>query len=131
MAELVMLLDELMVQIRYRGDTIGVLLGECAAGSDFARLVLEETGDGGDFRRGWRLAAESLLELSAEDREQVKNIGFRLGTTDAQGQISMLEMNKLILTRRANEAAAENAKKGRMYRSVGVLAGLGLAVMII
>ena len=50
---------------------------------------------------------------------------------DTDGQLSMLEMSKSLLQSRLEQAREDYSKKGRMYRSTGVLLGIGAAVTLI
>jgi len=95
---------------------------------DFIKNV--RVSDNGDFRESWAAAADSLYELDKTDREIIKSVGLSLGNSDIRGQLSMLEANSALLCRNADEAREQYIKKGKLYRSCGVLGGLFAAIMI-
>lgn len=77
------------------------------------------------------ISEDELYMLDKRDTAIIRELLNGLGKTDTDGQISMLEMNKKLLQNRLEQAREEYSKKGRMYRSVGVLVGVGAAVMLI
>lgn len=77
------------------------------------------------------ISDDELYMLDKRDTAIIRELLNGLGKTDTDGQISMLEMNKKLLQNRLEQARDEYSKKGRMYRSVGVLVGVGAAVMLI
>jgi len=84
-----------------------------------------------DFRRDWVVAAEHLTELEEAERSIIKSIGLSLGTSDIEGQLSMLEVNSQLLSDYGDEAHEQYMKKGKLYRTFGVLAGMFMAILII
>lgn len=72
-----------------------------------------------------------LTELEDSERSIVKSVMGALGTSDISAQLSMLEVNARLLEKQAEEAREQYAKKGKLYRSVGVLAGLFAAILIL
>jgi stage III sporulation protein AB len=86
---------------------------------------------GADFRGKWIIAADELTELSENERAIVKSVGLSLGTSDIQGQLSMLDVNVQLLDKHCEQAGEQYIKKGKLYRSVGVLTGVLLAILLI
>jgi stage III sporulation protein AB len=84
-----------------------------------------------DFRSDWIAVTESLTELGESERGIIKSVGMALGASDVQGQLSMLEVNAQLLDKYSQEAHEEYRVKGKLYRSIGVLAGLFIAILII
>jgi stage III sporulation protein AB len=128
LAEIIQLLENMAVQIRYRALPLSELFNELQ-GSEF----LERVGANcvrPKWREAWNAAAADFPEL-IEERDILVSIGNSLGSSDTAGQVAMLELNKELLTSRLAEASDTATKKGAMYRSVGVLAGLGLAIIIV
>jgi len=114
--------------IRYRALPVKELFAELSR-YDFIKTV--EVSESGDFRESWGVAADSLTELDVGDRGIVKAVGLSLGNSDIEGQLSMLEANAALLKSNADQAAELYLKKGKMYRSFGMLGGLLTAIMII
>lgn len=115
------------VQIRYRALPLGELF-ETLNGGLFLGAVLENADI--NKREAWNAAADEFPALK-EEREILLSIGNSLGSSDTAGQIAMLELNKELLASRLAEASDAAARKSAMYRSVGILAGLGLAIIVV
>lgn len=134
LSEIVRFLEEFGVQISYRSLPVEQLIHETnRAESGFINLVDKKLSEikHNDWHSAWNQAVEETSELNKEDKELLFSLGSQLGSSDVSGQVALLEMNKNLFSRKLTEAIGENSKKGKMYRSVGVLAGLGIAVIII
>ena len=125
--ELTQVFREMALLIRYRALPVKELFFELSR-YEFIRRVAEwgETG-----RENWAAAADELSELGEQERGIVKSIGLSLGTSDIGGQLSMLEVNSQLLAKYVDEAHEQYMKKGKLYRSFGILAGLLAAILII
>ena len=128
LSEILQLLEKMAVQIRYRALPLGDLFIELQGGV-FMDEVLKNSDS--NWRNSWNKAVSQFTELDDGDRELLISIGNSLGGSDAAGQTAMLELNRELLSARLKTASETAAKKGAMYRSVGVMVGLGLAVMVI
>jgi len=125
--EITGLLENMAVQIKYRALPLGDLF-ETLKGGEFINKVLEDKNP--NRREAWNNAINEFSELT-DEREILLMVGNSLGKSDIEGQISMLELNKKLLRARHKEASETSLKKGAMYRSVGLLMGLGLAIIVI
>ena len=132
LAEIVHLLEKMAVQIRYRAMPLSDLFG-MLKGDVFIDAVLAQAGDvrSPNWHIAWNQAVKGFPELDVGDREVLISIGNSLGGSDAAGQTAMLEFNRELLLARQKDAADCFSKKGAMYRSVGLLSGLGLAVIVL
>lgn len=134
LSEMVRLLEKMSVQIRYRALPLGDLF-DTLKGDDFINAVLEqsksETVQNPNWHDAWNNAVNGFPELDEGDKELLKSVGNSLGGSDTAGQTAMLELNRELLANRLRGASENFSKKGAMYRSVGLLTGLGLAVIII
>jgi stage III sporulation protein AB len=117
------------VQIRYRALPLGELFGSLQGG-EFLQLIMNNEQGIMNWREKWCEAANELFKLE-EDREILLSVGSSLGNSDTAGQTAMLELNRELLAGRLAEASEAAARKGAMYRSVGMLAGLGLAIIVV
>ena len=126
--ELISLLREMALLIRHRALPVRDLFAELSR-YEFIRIV-DKSGCK-DFRNDWGAAANSLTELEEPERSILKSIGQSLGASDIDGQLVMLEVSIQQLEKYANEAHEQLMKKGKLYRTMGVLAGLFVAILII
>jgi stage III sporulation protein AB len=126
--ELTQVLREMALLIRHRALPVKDLFEELSR-YDFIGSV--NNAIGADFRGNWLTVTDELTELAESERSIIKSVGLSLGTSDVQGQLSMLEVNAQLLAKHGDEAHEQYNKKGKLYRSCGLLAGLFLAVLII
>jgi stage III sporulation protein AB len=129
LSDLINLLEQMAVQIRYQALPLGELFAYFK-GNVFIDTVIEQA-DEQNWRNAWGKAVNNFPELDSGDKEILKAIGNSLGNSDTMGQTAMLELNKNLLTARLSEASENVVRKGAMYRSVGLLTGLGLAIIIV
>lgn len=132
LTELKQLIRELSVRIAYTAPTLDELSEDC--GGLFGELLRNERSQACDIRAAWSGAVDRLSEYTfcgGEEAALMRELGSTLGTSDVQGQLSMLDMYAARLS--VLSAAAEEAlrTKGKMFRSVGALLGAGLAVLVI
>lgn len=84
-----------------------------------------------DFRYCWRSAVESQPDLEKDEVGILLRIGGILGKSDVQGQRTGLDELQRELDRMTEVRAAELAKKGRLYRSAGLLMGAMAGILVI
>lgn len=84
-----------------------------------------------NFHDCWIKAIESDKKIGDDERNLLLSFGSVFGTSDAEGQLMSLdaaiESSKLIEQRRCSEYI----QKGRLYRSVGMLFGTMVGIMLI
>lgn len=71
------------------------------------------------------------LELTNEEKNNVKDFFYELGSTDLNGQIAIIEHFKEYFNNRLKNVTDENSSKCRLYKSLGVLGGAFLAVILV
>ena len=69
--------------------------------------------------------------LSKEDIAILKNLSKLLGQTDIEGQISQIEVVNEFLTSQLENANEERRKNEKMYRTLGIVTGLTIAIILI
>lgn len=74
---------------------------------------------------------ERKTNMKNEDIETLKSLSKLLGKTDMQGQISQIELVDAFLDTQIQEADLEKRKNDKMYKSLGIVAGLTLVVLLI
>lgn len=66
-----------------------------------------------------------------EDVVTLKNLGRLLGQTDIEGQISEIEVVVQFLETQLENARQEKIKNEKMYRTLGIVCGLTIAIILI
>lgn len=99
-------------------------------GKLFARAAsrMQETSAG----EAWKQALlESKKNLNSEDILVVQNLARLLGQTDLEGQLSEIEVVNNFLTLQLQNASEERRKNEKMYKTLGLVTGLTLAIILI
>lgn len=128
-------LSELGILMKYSGDTLFSLFTELYERQSVQQLVflnvlLSELTSGTDFPSAWRKAIYSDKKLSAELSEILLSFGESLGTSGVEGQIMSIERTQAELSAIYENALEQHRRKGRLYRSIGLLGGIAAALLL-
>jgi stage III sporulation protein AB len=124
-------------EIRYFASPTDDIIAKLNSASEYKQLHVfelcrENLEYTRDFAKAWALALEKskpYLSLDKGDFDTLTWFGSLFGTTDMQGQIANCERYCGLLEQRLDIAREDKAKRGRMYTSLGVLAGVFFAVL--
>ncbi|MCH5200276.1 MAG: stage III sporulation protein AB [Oscillospiraceae bacterium] len=134
-SSVILLINELTVQIKYTNTEIGAMLKTASQNEAYQALLFvtscADISENGDFHPLWNDGVKKQPYLTPADRELLFALGDRLGATDLDGQLSFLELTCEMLKKQQQEASENYRKKGRMYRSVGLLCGLAAGIMVL
>ena len=68
--------------------------------------------------------------LKSPEREAMDQFMFQLGATDAASELQRIALTAEELSALLEEARAQHGRKGRLYRTMGLLCGLAAAIML-
>ena len=130
--------DEIYSGIRYNGATVEELLVSCAENPLYSPLCflkqikteIQENGMNQNTVKKSILDSLSDMGMSREEMLPFLNMAEKLGTTDATGQLLMLENCKLQLCELKHVQNRRCETLGKMYISLGLLFGIGTAVIL-
>lgn len=71
------------------------------------------------------------LNVSKEDKQVMKNLSKLLGKTDAEGQINEIELTESFLETQIERAEIEREKNAKLYKTLGVISGVGIVIILI
>ena len=74
---------------------------------------------------------DSKNNLNKEDISVIQNLNRLLGQTDLDGQLSEIEVVNDFLTAQLENASEERRKNEKMYRTLGLVTGLTIAIILI
>ena len=77
------------------------------------------------------LAAGNVQTLNTEEQKLLSDILAKLGTTDAKGQLAIIEHGISRFCEYADEASSEQRNKSRLFEVLGFMAGAFAAVLFI
>ena len=80
----------------------------------------------------WKFAIDnSKTYMNDEDLSILKNLNRMLGKTDAEGQLSELELMKKFIETQIVKAEDEQNKNEKLYKNLGMTVGLALVIILI
>lgn len=124
-------------RLKYLQPSVNSLIEQAADSPEFEELkflscCLEYMRQGKDFSESWSLALSNSKTILSDDITQIiYNISNTLGTTDLESQLSAIVYDRSRLEQRLIEARDYAEKHKKLYQTLGVLSGLGLAVLIV
>lgn len=132
------MLEELSIQIRFQALTVFELINSLCGNSqlkelEFLNSIKEKFEPNISFYDAWISGIDSWSNqpLNDEDISFLKNVGSTLGNSDIEGQLSSLELHKENLDRLLQKAISDRDKKAKLYRSLGVLSGTFISIMLL
>ena len=73
----------------------------------------------------------SQHNMKKEDIEVLKGLSRLLGKTDIEGQVSEITLVKQFLDTQIEQANLEKEKNAKMYKTLGVVAGLAIVIVLV
>lgn len=134
--EIERLVNSISTMIRYQATDVYELSSMLKNSAEFERLTFiselpERYSAGEDFHEQWTGAVERQKNLHGDQRKLLLELGRIIGTSDIEGQISALELISRSADSLIDKYNEEYSKKGRLYRSIGVLAGVTVGILVI
>lgn len=128
-------LSELSILMKYSGDTLFNLISELAERESISKLtflsdVINSMLDGTNFPYSWKNALSNDKNLCPELKELLFTLGESLGTSDIDGQLVSIERAEKELLAIYENALSIYRKKGKLYRSIGILGGMTAALLL-
>lgn len=122
--------------IRYDGADVYALSGLLKNSGSFGRLSFiqglpAEFEPEQSFSSSWSAALHTQPELPDDEREILTRFGSVLGSADTEGQIRQIEGLIGELERLEDRRMEEYLRKGKLYRSLGLLTGVLAAVLVL
>ena len=129
------MLDEISVLIRYKAITVYEIVESLKQNqmyNDLGFITGFECDIKTPFYTAWDKSVSNMQsELTPYDKKLLKSFGNSLGTSDISGQLSSIEVFKSDFSKLEKEAAALYEKKSKLYRSLGLLGGMFVSIMLI
>ena len=74
---------------------------------------------------------KTKIDITKQDKEVLKNLSKMLGATDISGQISEIELTQTFLDKQIEQAEVEKEKNAKLYRTLGVVAGITIVIILL
>lgn len=133
---IILMIDRISVLIDFRALHTGEILTDlandtCFEKLDFIKNAYEFYRGGEAFHEAWEKALKNDVFLGSEERDQLFLLGSSLGTSSAEGQLSMLKIHSSNIRHICDTVSPEINDKRKLYRTLGVLSGIFISVMLI
>lgn len=89
---------------------------------------MKEKLGGQAWEESWKNATTNLKK---EDILIIQSFGKSMGQTDVEGQVSQIELIENFLDTQLKQAEEEKKKNEKMYRTLGVVTGSMLVIVLI
>lgn len=130
------LLTRISSLIRYREMNVYEIVSELRETSVTQKLkfierlpISYETGE--DFHDSWEKELRADENIPDEEKEVLISFGKTFGTSDTEGQLLSAEQASERIYDIEKQRSEEYLKKGKLFRSVGVLFGIMAGIMIV
>ena len=80
----------------------------------------------------WNEGADKIKkDFTKEDIEIIKMMGKLLGKTDIEGQVNEIELTISLIEKQIEKAELEKIKNSKLYKTMGVICGIGICIILI
>ena len=129
------MLEEISILIRYKAMTVYEIVETLKQNQIYNQLSFLNNFDNNmqiPFITKWEKNIDEMpTALTASDLKLLKSFGASLGTSDIDGQLSTIEVFKENFSKLEKDSIAIYEKKSKLYRSLGVLVGAFVSIVII
>lgn len=134
--ELKSILNIMNTKIRYTYEPIGEIceeisqMNETNVGELFGQVStnLKEK----PITEAWNCAIDTYgNNFSKEDKHIIKTLGKMLGKTDIDGQVSEIEQANEFLHVQIEKAEKERQKNEKLYKSLGMVIGIAIIIILV
>ena len=122
-------LSSLSTAVRYRSADIAVLVNSCGELFSFPEDDYSQP-----FSKMWQITIADFQKrwrLNGTDMALLREFGDGLGTTDVEGQLSHIALYQGMFSKQQSGAEDDILQKSKLYKSLGLLAGVSAALMFL
>lgn len=132
------MLEELQLMIEYESAEVNDIIHRFLKNNRLSELgfikdIADEMKNICDLGIVWEKAVEKQQYgfLDDDEKELIKDIGRKLGKSDISGQLNAIRYEKAEIEKMIRSAEEETCNKSKLYRSLGVLGGAFIIIMLI
>ena len=133
----ILLLEKMQTYLRYGKIPTSELVRALASNENFTALTFlkecsQKIEQGDAFPDAWKSAVGLWRDtrLNEKDKEILSGVSDILGSSDYESQVNSLGLTAALLEQNLKEALDAKNTTGKLYRSLGVLIGIGIAIFI-
>lgn len=106
---------------------------------DISKLIYENKenifinvqSDSKDINVLWNEEVDKIKNINNEDKEIIKMFGKLLGKVDVKGQLGQIELTSKLIEKQIEKAECEKNKNFKLYRTMGMISGLGICIILV
>lgn len=99
---------------------------------EFWENTIKELNKNLSIEEAWENAIKKTeTNLNKEDLNILLDMGKLLGKTDVDGQVSNLEIASTFIDTQIEKAEVEKQKNSKLYKTLGVVSGLAIIIILI
>ena len=123
-------------KIKYTYEPINDIFNEIAEISSIEinkmfRNIITNINKYGAYK-GWEKGIEKTeMSITKEDKKILKCFGKLLGQTDKEGQLSEISQIITLLDRQIKQAEISKEKNEKLYKKLGLIAGIGIVIILV
>lgn len=130
------MLEEISIMIRFNSLTLKEIFYELENSElfydfKFLKILKISLEKPISFQEAWEQAIKKDDIISESEKNILTELGCNLGTTDIDGQLSTLNIYKIRLDKMIEEESEKYRVKGKMYRSLGIMFGAMIGILIV
>ena len=85
-----------------------------------------------EINSSWCEAIDKINNnLNIEDKEIIKMFGKLLGKTDIKGQVNEITLTQNLVEKQVEKAEFEKNKNVKLYKTMGIVLGMGICIILI
>lgn len=127
------ILQQMLELIRYSRMKLSGIFKEIDKEKGFfiTESLIAAADGGAGVKEEWDKCVQSLSYLQKEDKAPLYYLGDSLGKSDIEGQTAVITLALERLSHRADAAREEYERRGRLYRTLGILVGAAVGIILI
>lgn len=124
--------DECAVMLNFNACTITELFEHLRQCSELDELKFLRISESDNCQKEAEMILSSQPYPFTDDEKMCLSTFFReLGSTDIDGQNALIERSRHYFKRRLEQQEAESLKKCKLYKTMGIMTGIFIAVVLI
>lgn len=93
----------------------------------FEKVIKNES----DIYTSWKSAVMNEKNFTEEDKELIETFGKLLGKTDLAGQVNEINLGLNLVEKQLIDAENEKNKNVKFYKTMGMVCGIGICIILI
>lgn len=138
MEKILLLTEKIKIHLIYEQTETKQLINYFAKEEEFSNLTFlracqQKLQEGIPFPTAWEESfhLSPMPALSPEDLRKLRLLSGIIGKSDVKTQLGGIDLIRTLLQQSLTEAGQIYQEKGKVYRSLGILGGIGIAILIL